>query len=156
VTAERTFTVERFGDVGSATDGGGNVVARYKVLTVDDDDAIRCLVRENLELSGFEVIEAADGEAALRAVAAEKPDLVILDVKMPGMDGWNVLRTLRTDPATATLPVVMLTVLADDANVARGWGIGADFYLTKPFEPLELVQVVTRLLCADRGNDTSR
>ena len=125
---------------------GGSAVAAYRILTVDDEEAIRALVRENLEIAGYEVIEAAEGREALQKVADERPDLIILDVKMPVADGWEVLRTLRADPETENLPVLMLTVLADDANVATGWGIGADFYLTKPFKPQELVQVVGRLL----------
>lgn len=121
-------------------------MAPYRILTVDDDEAIRFLVRENLKLGGYEVTEAADGREALRMIAAAQPDLIILDVKMPEPDGWEVLRILRGHPDTEALPVIMLTVLADDANIARGWGIGADFYLTKPFEPQELMEVVDRLL----------
>jgi len=121
-------------------------LAPYRILTVDDDEAIRFLVRENLKLGGYEVTEAADGREALRMIAAAQPDLIILDVKMPEPDGWEVLRILRGHPDTEALPVIMLTVLADDANIARGWGIGADFYLTKPFEPQELMEVVDRLL----------
>jgi len=121
-------------------------VAVYKILTVDDDDAIRCLVRENLELAGYEVLEAVEGKEALQKIEQERPHLVVLDVRMPVMDGWQVLRTIRSNPETEDLPVVMLTVLADDANIAQGWGIGADFYLTKPFEPQQLVEIVGRLL----------
>ena len=121
-------------------------MAAYRILTVDDEEAIRRLVRENLEIAGYEVVEAAEGREALQKVADERPDLIILDVKMPVLDGWAVLRTLRQNPETENLPVVMLTVLTDDASVAGGWGIGADFYLTKPFEPQQLVQVVGRLL----------
>ena len=121
-------------------------MAAYRILTVDDDEAIRLLVRENLELCEFEVVEAASGREALQVIAAAPPDLIILDVRMPPPDGWDVLRILRGHPETEALPVVMLTVLADDTNVARGWDIGADFYLSKPFEPGELLSVVKRLL----------
>ena len=115
-------------------------------MAIDDEEAIRYLVRENLELAGYEVIEAADGREGLDTAGREHPDLVILDVKMPALDGWEVLRALRADPQTRGIPVVMLTVLGDDRHVSRGWALGADFYLAKPFEPLELVAVVTRLL----------
>ena len=117
-----------------------------RILVVDDEQAIRELVRQNLELSGYECIDAEDGSQALQKVGEQRPDLIVLDVKMPVLDGWEVLRVLRSSPETATIPIVMLTALGDSAHVARGWTLGADFYLTKPFEPRELVAVVTRLL----------
>lgn len=121
-------------------------MAMGRVLAVDDDEDIRYVVRVNLGLADYEVIEAADGREGLEKAIREHPDLVILDVRMPALDGWEVLQALRADPETRGIPVIMLTVLSDDRYVARGWVLGADFYIGKPFQPPELVAVVTRLL----------
>jgi len=103
------------------------------------------LIQVNLERHGYHVVTAHDGKEALEKVAAEKPDLVVLDVMMPYMDGFEVLRHLRRDPATAELPVIMLTAKAQDQDVFRGWQEGVDMYLTKPFNPQELVTFVKRI-----------
>ena len=105
-----------------------------RILVVDDDPSIRALVRDVLELEGHVVQVAVDGVAALRAVAAERPDCVVLDVMMPGMDGHEVLARLRAMPDGLELPVVMLTAAADDANAWRGWSGGVDYFLGKPFD----------------------
>jgi CheY-like chemotaxis protein len=119
---------------------------RTTVLVVDDDDDIRGLVRVVLERGGHAVVGAADGEEALDAVARARPDLVLLDVNMPGIDGVEVTRRLRASPATRTLPVVLMT--ADVAARERGLAAGADDYLTKPFLPAVLLARVAAHLGA--------
>ena len=116
-----------------------------KILAVDDEKFIVRLVQVTLERQGYQVITASDGKEALEKVDSEKPDLVVLDVMMPYMDGFEVLQTLRRDPATRDIPVIMLTAKAQDADVFRGWQSGVDCYLTKPFNPLELVSFVNRI-----------
>src|SRR5438128_8219452 len=108
------------------------------ILVVDDDPKIVRVVEINLTQEGYQVRTAADGEAALAAVAQEPPDLVLLDVMMPRMDGFETLKRLKADPASADIPVVMLTARAQDEDVFEGYGTGAQWYLTKPFEPEEL------------------
>jgi two-component system alkaline phosphatase synthesis response regulator PhoP len=103
------------------------------------------LIQVNLERQGYNVVTAHDGKEALEKVASEKPDLVVLDVMMPYMDGFEVLRTLRRNPETAELPVIMLTAKAQDQDVFRGWQEGVDMYLTKPFNPQELLTFVKRI-----------
>jgi two-component system alkaline phosphatase synthesis response regulator PhoP len=120
-----------------------------RVLVVDDEWPLRELVRGVLEEAGFEVITAADGQAGLFEVVARRPDLVVLDVVMPGMDGLTALQALRRRPDTQDLPVIMLTSLASDLDVLRGWLKGVDCYLTKPFDPAELAAMVGRLLDAE-------
>jgi DNA-binding response OmpR family regulator len=109
-----------------------------KILIVDDEAGIRELCRVNLVLAGYEVAEAADGQRALELARSENPDLILLDVLMPGMSGWEVLTALRADAATAEIPVVMLTALNSEDDQIRGWEGGAVEYLTKPFNPLAL------------------
>ena len=116
-----------------------------KILVVDDERHIVRLIQVNLERQGYNVVTAHDGKEALEKVASEKPDLVVLDVMMPYMDGFEVLRNLRRDPATAELPVIMLTAKAQDQDVLRGWQEGVDMYLTKPFNPQELITFVKRI-----------
>lgn len=119
------------------------------ILVVDDDPKLVRLVEINLTQEGYGVHTAADGEAALAAVAQERPDLIVLDVMMPGMDGFETLKRLKADPALAEIPVIMLTARAQDEDVFEGYGTGAKWYLTKPFEPGELRQVVRHLLASD-------
>lgn len=116
-----------------------------KILAVDDERHIVRLVQVNLERAGYHVVTAFDGKEALEKVEAENPDLVVLDVMMPYMDGFEVLQTLRKNPNTRDLPVIMLTAKAQDADVFRGWQSGVDCYLTKPFNPMELIAFVKRI-----------
>lgn len=113
------------------------------VLVVDDEPAIRDIVRRYLEAEGFRVVEAADGEVALRLFATEHPSVVVLDVGLPVMDGVEVLRQLR---ATSATPVVMLSARAEEADRVIGLSVGADDYVTKPFSPRELTLRVKNLL----------
>lgn len=117
-----------------------------RVLVVDDDDVIRQLITVNLELEGFEVATAVDGQDCLDVVRAVAPDVVTLDVMMPRLDGWATAERLRADPATAHLKLVLLSARAQEADLRRGDRIGVDAYLTKPFDPDELVQIVRRLV----------
>jgi len=125
-----------------------------KILAVDDERHIVRLVQVNLERAGYQVISAFDGKEALKKVESEKPDLIVLDVMMPHMDGFEVLKRLKSDDKTKNIPVVMLTAKAQDADVFRGWASGVDCYLTKPFNPIELLTFVKRIFESyDEGGD---
>ncbi|PQV63201.1 two-component system response regulator [Abditibacterium utsteinense] len=128
-----------------------------RILAVDDEKHILRLVQINLEKAGYEVVTASNGREALESVAAQKPALIVMDVMMPEMDGLEALQTLKNDAATADIPVVMLTAKAQDADVFQGWQSGADLYLTKPFNPIELLTFVKRILSAqgDQKSDKS-
>jgi len=132
--------------------GGSGAPARraLRALVVDDSPAVRELVVVNLELDGFEVRTADDGEEGLTAALAWRPDVITLDVIMPRLGGFEVLERLRGDPSTADIPVVMLTGRAQAADRERGEALGVDAYLSKPFEPAELVGVVTDLARSGR------
>jgi two-component system alkaline phosphatase synthesis response regulator PhoP/two-component system response regulator VicR len=116
-----------------------------KILVVDDERHIVRLVQVNLEKVGYQVITAYDGVEALEQVGKEKPDMVILDVMMPRMDGFEVLKKLQADAKTRDIPVIMLTAKAQDADIFRGWSSGVSSYLTKPFNPRELLTFVERI-----------
>lgn len=116
-----------------------------KILAVDDERHIVRLVQVNLEREGYTVVTAFDGKEALEKVEAEMPDLVVLDVMMPYMDGFEVLQNLKKNASTRDIPVIMLTAKAQDADVFRGWQSGVDCYLTKPFNPKELIAFVRRI-----------
>ena len=116
-----------------------------RVLVVDDDDVIRQLITVNLELEGFEVATAVDGQDCLDRVKDVRPDVITLDIMMPRLDGWEAASRLRADPATAGIKVVLLSARAQEADHERGSRIGVDAYLTKPFDPDELIEVVRRL-----------
>jgi CheY-like chemotaxis protein len=118
------------------------------VLVVDDDEIIRQLICLNLELEGFEVFTAVDGQDALEQVQVVHPDIVTLDIMMPRLDGWDAAARLRADPATAHIKVVLLSARAQEADLRRGDRLGVDYYLTKPFDPDELIAVVRRLATA--------
>lgn len=117
-----------------------------RVLVVDDAEVIRELIAVNLELEGFHVERCADGVEALDRVAQCRPDVITLDVMMPRLDGFATVERLRADPSTAGIPVVLVTGRASAADLARGEELGVDAYLTKPFEPAELVATVRRLV----------
>lgn len=117
-----------------------------RLLVVEDDDDLREVLVESLRREGYEVLTAADGERALEVVDQEQPDLVCLDVMMPGLDGIEVCRRLRADPRFEDLPILMLTAKADEADAVLGLGVGADDYVTKPARPKELQARVRALL----------
>jgi DNA-binding response OmpR family regulator len=116
------------------------------VLVIDDEAPIRLLCRVNLEAEGMEVLEAADGPSGLAKARAERPDLVLLDVMMPGLDGWGVAEQLLEDDETAGIPIIFLTARAEFRDRARGLDIGGVDYITKPFNPVELAPLVRNLL----------
>ncbi|WP_376790031.1 response regulator transcription factor [Thermoflexus sp.] len=116
---------------------------RRRILIVDDEARVRQFIRLNLELEGFEVFEASNGLEALEKVKELLPDLVILDVMMPELDGFETLAMIRE---VSTVPVIMLTVRADEADKVRGLELGADDYVTKPFSPRELVSRIRAVL----------
>jgi len=117
-----------------------------KILAVDDEPSIIRLVQINLERAGYSVVTAKDGREGLEKVSQERPDLVVMDVMMPYMDGFEALGHIRRDPETRDIPVIMLTAKAMDSDVAQGYRSGVDCYLTKPFNPRELVTFVKRIL----------
>jgi DNA-binding response OmpR family regulator len=116
-----------------------------RILVVDDEPTVRALVRDVLEEEGHEVLLAEDGFAALRMAEAHRPDCVVLDVMMPGIDGHVVLQRLRAAEGGIELPVVMLTAAADDEQAWRAWTEGVDYFLPKPFEPVELLRFLDHL-----------
>ena len=116
------------------------------VLVADDDEDILQLVSFRLERAGYNVITASDGQKAIAAAREHQPDLAVLDVMMPGMNGYDVTRALRADEATAQIPVILLTARVQEADVSRGFEAGADDYLRKPFSPQELRSRVQAIL----------
>jgi len=123
-----------------------------KVLVIDDEAPIRLLCRVNLEAEGMDVIEAADGPTGVDKAREETPDVILLDVMMPGLDGWRVAEQLLEDDRTTGIPIIFLTARAEFRDRARGLDIGGVDYVTKPFNPLELAPLVQNLLDRiDRG-----
>ncbi len=120
----------------------------YRVLVVDDDPMVTRLVRINLELEQFEVDEAWDGKTAMKILSDNTPDLLVLDIMMPQMDGWEILKRLRNDEGLKELPVVILTAKVQDENIAKGWRMGADGYIVKPFNPVNLAESLKTVLSA--------
>lgn len=112
------------------------------MLVVDDEMEVRLLCSFNLTHEGYQVVEARDGAEALEIVSRERPDVILLDVMMPNMDGWEVLDSLKRDPVMARVPIIMLTARAQETDQVRGWKAGADGYITKPFNPTKLGQAI--------------
>jgi DNA-binding response OmpR family regulator len=121
-------------------------MASGRVLVIDDEDDIRELCRVNLEFEGFQVFDARNGPAGLTVAAREHPDVIFLDLMMPEMDGWEVLRRLKEDDATAHVPVVLLTARTGEDDQMRGWQEGILEYVSKPFNPLSLVEWAKRAM----------
>jgi len=117
-----------------------------RVLVADDDPDILSLVAFRLERSGFEVLRASDGEEALRLAIAEAPDLALLDVSMPKLDGYEVTQQMRANEKTTRIPIILLTARAQETDMAAGLAAGADDYIKKPFSPQELGARVETLL----------
>lgn len=118
----------------------------HKILVVDDDPAVRRLLSQALELEGYSVVIASDGEEALRELPGAAPEVVVLDIMMPRMNGLDVLERIRRDPATATLPVILLTARSSKEDVWDGWQRGVDYYMTKPFDVEELLRFIQHVL----------
>jgi len=119
-----------------------------KILVVDDDEHILRSLSQYLELEDFNVVSASSGPEALALFAKEKPDLLVLDVMMPGMDGFQVLETLRKDPETAGVPVLMLTARDQHNDILKGYQMGATSYLVKPFNLDELVEAIREVFAS--------
>ena len=117
-----------------------------RILVADDDVDIRELVEFKLSTMGHDITAVGDGAAAVEACRAEKPDLAVLDVMMPGVSGLDAIREIRSDPNLADLPVILLTARAQESDVETGFDSGADDYITKPFSPRELASRVEALL----------
>jgi DNA-binding response OmpR family regulator len=121
-------------------------VASERVLVIDDEAPIRLLCRVNLEAEKMEVLEASDGPTGLKLARDEGPDVILLDVMMPGLDGWSVAERLIEDERTQSIPIIFLTARAEFRDRARGLDIGGVDYVTKPFNPVELADLVRDLL----------
>jgi DNA-binding response OmpR family regulator len=119
-------------------------------LVIDDDPVIVQLLRVNFEIEGFEVLSAGDGREGVERARRDRPDLVLSDIMMPRVDGLQLLRQLKGDPATRSLPVILLSAKAQNAEVQQGLDLGADDYVTKPFDPLELIDRVNAVLARVR------
>ena len=117
-----------------------------KILVVEDEPEIRILVKTILEKAGYSVVEAEDGEAALRLVNEEEPDLVLLDVMIPCIEGWEVCRRIRENEATRRLPIIMVTVRTTDEDIQRSVECGANAHINKPFDQKELLDTIKKLL----------
>jgi two-component system alkaline phosphatase synthesis response regulator PhoP len=127
-----------------------------QILVVDDDHDIVRLVRAYLEKAGFRVTTAHDGETALHILRRDRPALVVLDLMLPDHDGWDITRLVREDPSLAQTPLIMLTARIDDPDKVAGLEMGADDYITKPFNPREVVARVRSVLRRSQGNNLSQ
>jgi DNA-binding response OmpR family regulator len=136
---------------GYSAETAGNAIT--KVLVIDDEAPIRLLCRVNLEAEGMQVIEAADGPSGVDKARDESPDVILLDVMMPGLDGWRVAEELLEDPATSSIPIVFLTARAELRDRARGLDLGGLDYVTKPFNPVELAPLIRELIARVEGGE---
>ncbi len=116
------------------------------VLIIEDEEAIRQVLRHNLAREGYRVLETGDGEKGLKTARAKAPDLILLDLMLPGLDGISVCKVLKADPLTASIPIVMLTAKGDEADVVLGLGVGAEDYVVKPFRLKELLARIQAVL----------
>ncbi len=122
-----------------------------RALVIDDEPPIRLLCRVNLEADGIEVIEALDGPSGVAVARSERPDVIILDVMMPGLDGWHVAEQLLDDERTSAIPIIFLTARAELRDRVRGLDAGGVDYLTKPFNPVQLAPLIRELLASVAG-----
>src|SRR5262245_18683028 len=130
-------------------------MAGVTVLVVDDDPVIVQLLRVNFEMEGFVVLTAGDGDDGLRQIRNGKPDVVVCDIMMPKLDGWQVREAFRLDSATSRLPFILRSAKVQGADVRRGLDQGADDYITKPFDPFQLVERVHHVLARARAGGGS-
>ena len=119
---------------------------KKKILVIDDEPELRMMIRTRLEANGYEVSEAEDGAIGLQKARNTKPDLIILDIMMPKMDGYKVARLLKFDERYRNIPIIMLTVRSQKSDQETGKAVGGDAYLTKPYKPEEMLETVARLL----------
>jgi two-component system alkaline phosphatase synthesis response regulator PhoP len=118
----------------------------HKILIVDDESAIRLVCRLNLDSVGFQTLEAADGETAVALARSEHPDLILLDVMLPGLNGWGVAEELAASPETRQIPILFLSARADRSDEVRGHAVGGLGYITKPFDPEDMIERVRDVL----------
>jgi len=130
-------------------------MAKKKILVVDDEEDILELVRYNLAREGYKILCASSGEDGLKAAKSEKPDLIVLDLMLPGIDGLDVTRRLKGDPATRRIPIVMLTAKGEESDIVTGLELGAEDYITKPFSPRVLVARVKAALRRELKHETA-
>jgi CheY-like chemotaxis protein len=123
------------------------------VLIIDDEIHIRRLIAQMLELAGYQVLEAASGSEALHLMEQTRPDVITCDIFMPGMNGFEVLEAIKSEPDTAEIPVIMLTAIGQEKDTARAEALGADDYITKPFGTTNLVETIERQLASRRGGN---
>jgi CheY-like chemotaxis protein len=121
------------------------------VLVVDDDPVIQTLLHVNFEMEGYKVVEAMDGVEGLERARADQPDVIVLDIMMPRMNGLEVASALKADSATAGIPVILLSAKAQESDIRAGQSTGAEDYITKPFDPLDLLDRVATLLARQRS-----
>ncbi|PKQ28876.1 MAG: two-component system response regulator [Candidatus Anoxymicrobium japonicum] len=117
-------------------------MGQRRILVVDDDPTMIKLIEVNLKLNDYSVVGTTSGEQALSILASEPLDMVVLDIMMPGVDGWEVLKRIRAGKDTQEIPVILVTAKTQDSDVIRGWELGADEYVIKPFNPLLLIEIV--------------
>lgn len=125
---------------------------KQRILVIDDDKEIVRLLRGYLEKAGFEVLVAYDGETAVHTIRREKPDLLLLDLMLPDMDGWDITRLVRNDSNLMAIPIIMLTARVEDTDKIIGLELGADDYVTKPFNPPEVIARVRAQMRAKQRN----
>ena len=139
-------------EAGSGDSGASTRNQTRRVLVVDDERSIRMLCRVNLRASGMEVLEADDGNEGLELARRERPDLILLDVMMPGLDGWSVARELAADKSTKEIPIIFITARADPADRRLGEQLGGVGYVVKPFDPVGIGELVEDVLARlERG-----
>jgi DNA-binding response OmpR family regulator len=129
---------------------------RWTILIADDQPGTRELLRVTLDASDYLIVDAADGDAAWTVLQTVRPDVAVLDVGMPGRDGLELTRAIRADPLLAGVQVILLTGLGELADEVAGYAAGADYYLTKPFSPLQLVQTIEACLGSSTGISPAR
>ena len=130
----------------AAEEAESRSTAEGRILIVDDESSIRLVCRLNLDSDGFQTLEAADGETALALARSEQPDLILLDIMLPGIDGWNVAEQLGAAPETRDIPILFLSARSDPSDEARSHEAGALGYVSKPFDPEELIARVRDVL----------
>jgi two-component system, OmpR family, alkaline phosphatase synthesis response regulator PhoP len=121
-------------------------MSKGKILVVDDEIYIVHILDFSLGMEGYDVVTALDGEQALEKIKTEKPDLIVLDIMMPKLDGYEVCKTIKSDPATKQIPVILLSAKGRNVDQKMGFDVGADDYITKPFSPRKLVERINQLL----------
>ncbi len=121
-------------------------MSKKKILVVEDEESLLKLESILLTSKGYEVTGVSNGLAALESLAKSKPDLVLLDIMLPAMDGFEVCQRIKSDPATRDIPVVMLTAKKSREDMARGQQVGADWYITKPFKSANVIETIQRFL----------